>query len=112
MLFRSKDYYREITAQEAAIEKPFVLVISLQTPNGGRAGIESELNRVTAAKMIVDKQVRLATPEEVKRLRDDREEKQRQKDLASLQERVRMTRLAEDELRALKKALHPSRKGE
>ena len=107
-----KDYYREITAQEAAIEEPFALVISLKTPNGGRAGIESELNRVTAAKMIVDKQVRLATPEEVKQLRDEREEKQRQKDLASLQERVRMTRLAEDELRALKKALHPSRKGE
>jgi hypothetical protein len=107
-----KDYYREITAQEAAIEEPFALVISLPTPNGGRAGVASEVNRATAAKLIVDKQARLATPEEVKQLRDDREEKQRLKDLASLQERVRMTRLAEDELRALKKALQPSRKSE
>jgi hypothetical protein len=107
-----KDYYREITAQEAAIEEPFVLVISLQTPNGGRAGIASEVNRVTAAKLIVDKQARLATPEEAKKLREDREEKQRLKDLASLQERVRMTRLAEDELRALKKALQPSRRAD
>ena len=107
-----KDYYREISAQEAAIEESIVLVISLKTPNGGRAGIASEVNRVMAAKMIVDKQVRLATPEEAKQLRDDREEKQRRKDLASLQERVRMTRLAEDELRALKKSLHPSRQGE
>lgn len=107
-----RDYYREITAQEASIEEPFALVISLQTPNGGRAGVVSEVNRVTAAKLIVDRQARLATPEEVKKLRDDQEEKRRQKDLASLQERVRMTRLAEDELRALKKALQPMRKSE
>lgn len=105
-----KDYYREITEQEDAIEEQFVLVISLATPNGGRAGVASEVNRVTAAKLVVDKIARLASPEEVKKLRDDREEKQRLKDLASLQERVRMTRLAEDELRALKKALQPGRK--
>jgi hypothetical protein len=107
-----KDYYREIAAQEAAIEESFVLIISLQTPNGGRAGIPSEVNRATAAKLVVDKQARLATPEEVKKLRDEREEQQRQRDIAALQERVRMTRLAEDELRSLKKALQPSRKGE
>jgi hypothetical protein len=107
-----RDYYREITAQEAAIEEPFALVISLQTPNGGRAGVASEVNRATAAKLIVDQHARLATPEEVKKLRDEREQKQRQKDLASLQERVRMTRLAEDDLRALKKSLQPSRKSE
>ena len=106
-----RDYYREITEQEAAIADPFVLVLSLETPNGGRAGIASEVNRPTAAKLIVDKQARLATPEEVKNLRDDREQKQRIKDLASLQERVRMTRLAEDELRALRSAMRPSGKG-
>lgn len=107
-----KDYYREITAQEAAIEEQFVLVISLKTPNGGRAEVASEVNRATAAKLIVDRQARLASPEEVKKLRDEREAKQRREDLASLQERVRMTRLAEDELRALKKTLQPSRKFE
>ncbi len=107
-----KDYYREIAAQESAIEESFVLIISLQTPNGGRAGIPSEVNRATAAKLVVDKQARLATPEEVKKLRDERDEQQRQRDIAALQERVRMTRLAEDELRSLKKAMQSSRKGE
>lgn len=107
-----KDYYREIAAQEAAIQEPFVLVISLATSNGGRAGIPSEVNRATAAKLVVDKQARLATPEEVTKLREEREEEKRQRDIAALQERVRMTRLAEDELRTLKRALQPSRKGE
>jgi len=106
-----KDYYRDVTAQEAAIEEPFVLVISLPTPNGGRAGVVSEVNRPTAARLIVDKQARLASAEEVEKLRSEREEKQRIADLAALQERVRMTRLAEDELRALRSGMQPNRKG-
>ena len=107
-----KDYYREIAEVESAIDGAFALVISLPTPNGGRGGVTSEVNRATAAKMIVEKKARLMTQEEIFQLRTAKAEEQRQKDIASLQERVRMTRLAEDELRALKKALHPTRKGE
>ena len=107
-----KDYYRDITAQEAEIEDAFVLVISLQTPNGGRAGIASEVSRATAAKLIVEKQARLATPEEARRILNEREEAHRLKDIAALQERVRMARLAEDELRSLKKSMQQSRKGD
>ena len=107
-----KEYFRELAEQESAIEEAFVLVISLATGNGGRAGIPSEANRATAAKLIVEKHARLATAEEIKQLRDDREESQRRSDISLLQERVRMTRLAEDELRSLKKALHHSRKSE
>lgn len=106
-----KDYYRAISAQEGAIEDEFVLIISLPTDNGGREGVVSEVNRRTAATMIVDKKARLATPDETKQLREERKEQQRQRDIAALQERVRMTRLAEDELRALKKALQQPRKG-
>jgi hypothetical protein len=32
-----KEYYRAVDAILATIEEPFVVVISLQTPNGGRA---------------------------------------------------------------------------
>lgn len=107
-----KDYYRDIAAQDAAIEDEFVLVISLPTPNGGRAGIVSEVKRTTAAKLLVEQKARLATPEEGKQIREERLEAQRQQDIAALQERVRMTRLAEEELRALRRALQPTRKGE
>lgn len=107
-----KDYYREIAAQEAVIEESFVLVVSLPTPNGGREGVISEVNRSTAAKMIVEKKARLVTPEEARDLKRQKDEEQRLKDIAALQERVRLTRLAEDELRSLRKALHTSRKGE
>ena len=62
-----KDYYREIDAVLATIESSFVLVVSLPTPNGGRAGVVSEVNRATAAKMIVEKSARLMTPPDEKR---------------------------------------------
>jgi len=107
-----KDYYREIDAQLAAIPTNFVYVVSLPTPNGGREGVVSEVNRPTAAKLIVEKLARLLTPEEVEQMAAERAEKQRQKDVEALQERVRMTRLAEEELRALKRAMQPSWKGE
>jgi nicotinic acid mononucleotide adenylyltransferase len=106
-----KDYYREIDAVLATIESNFVLVASLPTPNGGRAGVVSEVNRTTAAKMIVERSARLMTPEEVAALQTKQVEAQRQRDLADLQDRVRMTRLAEEELVALKKAMHQTRKG-
>ena len=106
-----KDYYREIDATLATIESNFVLVVSLPTPNGGRAGVVSEVSRATAAKMIVEKSARLMTPEEVSELQAKQAEAQRQKDLSELQERVRMTRLAEEELVALKKAMQQPRKG-
>lgn len=106
-----KDYYREIDAELAKIDTKFVHVISLVTPNGGREGIVSEVNRETAAKMIVEKRARRMSEEEVAQMQAGREEAQRQKDLADLQDRVRMTRLAEEELVALKRAMHQNRKG-
>jgi hypothetical protein len=105
-----KDYYREIEAQESAIDENFVLVASLPTPNGGRAGVVSEVNRATAAMLIVEGKARLLSDVEAIQLKADKESAQRQKDLAELQDRVRMTRLAEEQLQALKKSMQAPRK--
>lgn len=106
-----KDYYGQIEAELARIESKFVHIVSKQTENGGRAGVVSEVIRETAAMLIVEDKARLLTAEEVTKLRADQQQERRQKDLAELQERVRMTRLAEEELVALKRAIQPGRKG-
>jgi hypothetical protein len=105
-----RDYFHEINAQEVAIEDEFVFVISLKTETGGRAGVVSQVSRSTAAKMIVERAARLASPEETEAIHEERREEQRQKELASLQERVRMAVLAEDELHTLKQALLEAQK--
>ncbi len=100
-----KEYFRAVEAQEASIEDAFVLVISLSTPNGGKEGVVSEVNRTTAAKLLVEGKARLATPEEVAQVREEQEETRRRRELAALQDRIRMSRLAEVELETLKNAL-------
>jgi DNA-binding transcriptional regulator YbjK len=106
-----KDYYREIDAVLATIESSFVRVVSLQTPNGGRAGVVSEVNRATAAKMIVEQSARLMTPEELAELTARQIEEQKRKELAELQDRMRVTLLADAERFALRKAMQQTRKG-
>ena len=105
-----REYYNEIRAQEAAIPEEFVLVISEPTPNGGKAGIVTEVARKMAAKMVVEKLARLATDEESTRFRSEDRERQRQKEESEHQERLRMTMLADKELQAVKKALRLARK--
>jgi len=106
-----KEYFNEIYIQEVSIEDEFVLVISLATPNGGKAGVVSEVSRATAAKMIVDKTARLATPEETEEIRERQLEAKRQKDTAVIQARLRLAVQAEDELHTLKEALQEAQKG-
>jgi hypothetical protein len=106
-----REYYDEIRAQEAAIAEEFVLVVSAPTPNGGKAGIVTEVARKMAAKMVVEKLARLATAEESTRFRAEARDRQQQKEDNEHDERVRVTMLADKELQTVKKALRIHRKG-
>ena len=106
-----KTYYGQIEIELAKIDSRFVHIVSKETPNGGREGVVSEVIRETAAKLIVENKARLLTAAEVAKLQAEQQQAQRQKDLAELQERVRMTRLAEEELAAMRRAIQPERKG-
>ena len=61
-----RGYYKRIKDTEAAIEEPFPVIVSLATPDGGKAGQRTEVSRTVAAKMIIDGLARLATSDEVK----------------------------------------------
>jgi hypothetical protein len=49
-----KQYYRKIREIESGLNAPYLLVVSLETPDGGKAGLVSEVSRSVAAKMIVE----------------------------------------------------------
>jgi hypothetical protein len=57
-------YYEKIRKIEALIEAGFAVVNSRATPDGGRAGVKTELPRAMAARLIADGKADLATPEE------------------------------------------------
>ncbi|MBL8179946.1 MAG: hypothetical protein JNK48_35025 [Bryobacterales bacterium] len=59
-----KQYFQRV--RELAMQLPGeeVVIKSLPTPNGGKAGILTEVNRQTAAKQIIDGNAVLATEKE------------------------------------------------
>ncbi|MCU1325544.1 MAG: hypothetical protein JWN34_914 [Bryobacterales bacterium] len=62
-----KTYYSNIRAVEATLEGEHIIVISLATSEGGKAGVAAEVPRYVAAKMINDLRARAATSEETER---------------------------------------------
>lgn len=81
-----KTYYSNIRAVEATLEGEHIVVISLATSEGGKAGVATEVPRYVAAKMIAEQRARAATGEETgmfhmesedRRLRIEQEEEAR-----------------------------------
>jgi hypothetical protein len=68
-------YYEKIRKIEAMIEAVFAVVTSRATPDGGRAGVMTELPRAAAARLIADGKADLANPEETAQFRAEAEAK-------------------------------------
>lgn len=54
-------YFQKVREMEASITDPYVVVVSLETPEGGKPGCMTEVSRTAAAQLIVDAKGRLAT---------------------------------------------------
>ena len=59
-----KKYFRKIREIEDSITEPYVLVSSLETADGGRPGVVSEVPRSLAARMMAEGRAALASKEE------------------------------------------------
>lgn len=59
-----KKYFRKIREVEATISTPHIFVTSLETADGGKAGLVTEVAREIAAKMIAEGRAILATETE------------------------------------------------
>lgn len=71
-------FFRKVREIEQTISTDFVVVVSNETTDGGRAGVETEVTRLQAAKLMADGKARLATPEESTAFREASAERWRQ----------------------------------
>jgi len=55
-----RGYYQKIREVEATIADAYAVIVSLETPDGGKAGTQTEVTRSLAAKMIVNGLAKLA----------------------------------------------------
>ena len=62
-------YYSKIRRVEAEMPEESVVMVSLETPEGGKAGTRTEVPRPLAARLVVDGKAEIASPEEAAEFR-------------------------------------------
>ena len=97
-----KVYYQKVKQMAATLVEPHVVVASEETPDGGRAGVLTEVTRRVAAEMVVQGRARLATAEEASAFREERAEASRAVAQALAAKRMQITVISDADLRALK----------
>ncbi|MCL5744213.1 MAG: hypothetical protein M1541_09860 [Acidobacteria bacterium] len=74
-----------------SLREPVVVVVSLETPDGGKAGVRTEVSRQTAAKMLVEGRARLASEQEAHDFQEEKVEAKRAADQIAAANRVQVT---------------------
>lgn len=95
-------YYKKIREAEDSLNDPSVVLVSLETPEGGRVGVRTEVPRRIAAKMIVEGRARLASAEEVHDFQEQKLEAKRQADQVAAASRMQFAVISSSELKKLK----------
>ncbi len=102
-------FYKKIRAMEESIKDPSVVLVSLETPDGGREGVRTEVPRRIAATMIVEGFARLATADEARDFQLEKSEAKRAADQLSAASRMQFAVISPNELRRLKGGGQPSK---
>lgn len=93
-----KQYYRKLREIESTINEAYPLVVSMETSDGGKAGILSEVPRAIAAKMIVEGRATLAGPLDKETYRQQQVEARKAARKAELARRVQVAIISDPDL--------------
>ena len=94
-----KQYFRKIRQVEAGLIETFPLVVSLETPDGGKPGLVSEISREEAAKLIVEGRAVLASEEEKELYREQQARAKEAAERGDLAKRVQVAIMSDRDLR-------------
>ena len=97
-----KVYYQKLRRIEAEMANRDVVVVSLETPDGGKPGVKIEVPREIAARLIVESRARVATEEETVDFLAEAAEAKRLADQAAAASRMQLTVLSEADMKTLK----------
>jgi hypothetical protein len=61
-----RSYYRKVREADATLTGEHIVMVSLDTPEGGKAGVRTEVPRTIAAQLIAEVRARVATEEEAR----------------------------------------------
>lgn len=95
-----KQYFRKMREIESTISEQYPLVISLETPDGGKAGMVTEVSRLNAARVIIEGRALLANESEKQAYREQQAAARAAAEKAELAKRVQVAILSESDLRS------------
>jgi len=94
-----KAYYQKIREVESSLHTPFVIVVSNDTPDGGKQGLLIEVAAQLAAKMIADGRAHLASDNEALAFRQKAAEAKRAADDEIMASKMQVTIVPTAELK-------------
>ena len=63
-------YYKKVREAEETLTGEHIVMVSLETAEGGKEGVRTEVSRATAAKLIAEGRARVAANEEAAEFRE------------------------------------------
>jgi len=98
-----KIYYQKIRNQRSTIRDEFPIVVSNETPDGGKSGALTEVPRDLAAKLLVDGAARLANEVEAREFRQAQADMRKAVEDERAVSRVQVTLVPRELLESLRK---------
>ena len=102
-------YYRKLREIEGTLAEPFVVVVSVETPDGGHPGVMTETERGAAARLLVDGKARLATATESESYYAESAGARRVAEQLAQASRVQFAVISDTEMKSLKGAVRPTK---
>ena len=104
-----RGYFQKVEETEATIGTPYVFIVSEPTPDGGKAGVVSEVSRAVAARLIAEGRARLASDAQEREYRAAKDRARSVLEQERLANRVQVTVLSDNELRSIRTPPRPAR---
>lgn len=85
-----RQYYKKLRELEASMPEADAVVVSYETPDGGKAGVLTEVPRRNACQLLLEGRVRVASQEEAEEFRQNEAAKRKEFELNQVASRVQV----------------------
>ena len=98
-----KAFYKKLRKIEQEIADEHVVMVSLETPDGGKAGLKTEVGRASAARLILEGRARLGDAKESAQHHAEASVARKAAEQRALQDRVQVHVISDTDAKALSK---------
>ena len=103
-----KQYYRKIRELEASLTDEYPIVVSVETADGGKGGLLSEVSRHNAARLIVEGRAQLAGKEQIEEFHTQQAAARKLAERVEISKRIQVAIVGDQDLQA---SLNSKRRG-